>query len=66
MPEHHHVQEQISYLISGTLKFTLEGETRVITPGDLVVIPSNAKHSVKAITDCVVIDAFQPVRDDYR
>jgi hypothetical protein len=30
------------------------------------VIPPNAKHSGRGITACKVLDAFAPVRDDYR
>ena len=66
LPEHQHENEQISYLLDGVLEFTLEGETKVIVPGKLVVIPSHARHSVKAVTDCVVVDIFCPVREDYR
>ncbi|MFP2995394.1 cupin domain-containing protein [Spongiivirga sp. MCCC 1A20706] len=66
LPEHHHIHEQLSYLVQGEFDFTLEGKTERITPGKLVVIPSNTVHSGKAITDCVIVDIFQPVREDYK
>lgn len=66
LPEHQHPHEQISFLLEGTLEFTLEGKTEVIMPGKLVVIPSNIPHTARAITDCVIIDVFQPVREDYQ
>ena len=66
LPVHQHLHEQVSFLVEGTLEFTLDGITERIVPGKLVVIPSNVPHSAKALTDCVVIDVFQPVRDDYR
>jgi len=31
----------------------------------VVLIPSDAKHSGKALTDCTIIDIFNPVREDY-
>ncbi len=66
LPEHHHPHEQLSYLTEGTFEFTLEGKTEIVTPGKLVVIPSNAVHSGRAITDCIIVDIFQPVREDYK
>lgn len=66
LPEHHHEHEQVAaQVISGELELTLEGETRVMKAGDIAVIPSNAVHSGRAITDCQVLDVFSPVREDY-
>ena len=65
LPEHFHIHEQISILTEGTFEFTLEGETQTIQPGMVIMIPSNAKHSGKAITKCTIIDVFSPVREDY-
>ena len=66
LPEHKHPHEQIVNLISGEVEFTLDGETRKITPDTSVVIPSNVIHSGKALTDCYIIDIFHPVREDYK
>lgn len=66
LPEHSHPHEQVAHMIEGEFEFTLNGETRVVTPGMLTVIPSNMPHSGKAITDCKILDVFQPVREEYR
>lgn len=66
LPEHHHVHEQVTNVIQGELEMTLAGKTRVCRPGDVVVIASDVPHSARALTDCVVVDVFQPARDDYR
>lgn len=66
LSEHNHPHEQITNIINGELELTIEGITRVVKSGELVVVPSNVKHSGKAITDCYVIDVFHPVREDYR
>jgi len=63
---HHHVHEQITYVIEGTLEMKIGEETLTFTAGNTHVIPSNVPHSVIAITDCRVIDSFSPARDDYR
>jgi quercetin dioxygenase-like cupin family protein len=33
--------------------------------GDVVHVPPGVEHSVAAITDAVVVDAFSPPRDDW-
>jgi quercetin dioxygenase-like cupin family protein len=66
LPHHSHPHEQVANVIEGKFEFTLEGETRVIEPGDVVTIPSNAEHAGKAVTDCRIIDVFYPVREDYK
>jgi quercetin dioxygenase-like cupin family protein len=45
---------------------TVDGETRTIEAGDVVVIPSGANHRAQALTDCFILDVFSPVREDYR
>jgi len=60
---HHHAEQQIAIIVSGDLTFTVGGETRVMTPGDLVVIPPHVPHGGQAGPDgCEVIDVFTPPR----
>jgi quercetin dioxygenase-like cupin family protein len=66
LPEHHHVHEQITCILEGELDMTIGGEKYLLTAGSVHVIPSHVPHSAYAITDCRVIDAFAPARDDYR
>jgi quercetin dioxygenase-like cupin family protein len=65
-PEHHHIHEQITYVVEGELEMIIGGEKMLFTAGCVHVIPSNVPHSAKALTDCKVIDSFAPARDDYR
>lgn len=65
-PEHAHPHEQISIVTEGEFELTIDGETDVLRPGHIAVIPSNAPHSGVARTDCEIIDVFSPVREDYR
>ncbi|OEK06615.1 cupin domain-containing protein [Roseivirga misakiensis] len=66
LPEHSHPHEQIAaQVISGEFELILDGQSKVMKSGDVAVIPSNMVHSGKAITDCQLLDAFSPVREDY-
>ena len=66
MPQHQHPHEQITHIVSGELEMVIGGEKMLLTAGSVYVIPSNTPHGAVALTDCKVIDAFSPARDDYR
>jgi quercetin dioxygenase-like cupin family protein len=66
MPEHSHASEQVSSIIHGEFEINVEGEIYLMKPGSVVKIPSNAIHSGIAKADCYIIDAFYPVREDYK
>lgn len=67
VPSHAHPHEQMGYLVSGELEFTIGGETRRLKPGDQWRIPGGVPHRVAAIGGpALAIDVFHPVRDDYR
>jgi quercetin dioxygenase-like cupin family protein len=66
LPEHRHPHEQVVLMLEGTFELTVEGVTRICVAGDVAAIPSNAVHSGRALTPCRIIDAFSPVREDYR
>jgi quercetin dioxygenase-like cupin family protein len=66
VPMHHHVHEQITYIVSGQLDMNIGGVQYSLTPGMVHVIPSNSPHNAFAVVDTVAIDMFSPVREDYR
>lgn len=66
LPEHSHHHEQVCNVLEGEFELTIDGESRRLGAGDVGVIPSNAVHSGRALSDCKVMDVFHPVRDDYR
>ena len=65
-PEHSHPHEQIMMVLEGEFELTVAGESELVRPGVVAVIPADAKHSGRAVTDCIAIDVFYPVREDYR
>ncbi len=66
LPEHSHPHEQIANVLEGEFELTVAGESRILVPGQVAVIPGDVPHSGRAVTDCRLIDAFQPAREDYR
>lgn len=65
-PEHAHVHEQVSQVLEGIFQLTVAGEQVILKPGVVLVIPSNVRHSGLAITDCRLLDIFNPVREDFK
>ena len=66
LPEHSHPHEQVANMIAGEFELTVNGETKVLRPGSVAIVPSDSVHSGRAITICRIIDVFYPVREDYR
>lgn len=66
LPTHSHVHTQSTQVLEGEFELTVEGVTEVCKPGAIVIIPSMAVHSGRAITPCKILDTFAPVREDYK
>ena len=66
LPAHSHFHEQTTEVTKGQLEMTIGGVTQVLAPGVITLIPSNVVHSARALTDCKVVDIFNPVREDYK
>jgi quercetin dioxygenase-like cupin family protein len=62
---HDHPHIQSTYVESGRFRFTIDGETFDVSPGDSFVIPSNALHGCICLEPGTLIDTFTPRRDDF-
>lgn len=66
LPEHSHDQEQMGVVITGSVTFTIGGETRTLAPGDTYSIPSGSAHSATVGPEgAVLVDVFSPARSDW-
>lgn len=65
VPEHHHVNEQVAFVVSGALRFVIGGAVQELRAGECVVIPPDVPHSVDVLEDTDAIDTFAPPRADW-
>jgi quercetin dioxygenase-like cupin family protein len=68
VPRHSHENEQITQVVSGTMRFRFgeEGSDIVdVGPGEVVVIPSNLPHEALCVGDVEEVDIWAPRRDDW-
>lgn len=65
VPLHSHVNEQISTMHEGRLKFLIAGQEVILGPGESLCIPPNVPHSAEALDDCLATDLFSPPRQDW-
>ncbi len=65
VPEHSHESEQICLVMTGCLKFHVEGQIQLVKTHQMLQIPSSLRHSVEALEDSMVYDIFSPVRQDW-
>lgn len=65
VPEHSHANEQITFVLDGALKFSIDGKEIVVRAGELLTIPPNMPHRAEALEDTVDFDVFNPPRADW-
>jgi len=68
VPRHSHENEQLTYILSGALKFWIGDDGAqeiVVRAGEVLVIPSNVPHKAEALEDTLDVDVFNPPRQDW-
>jgi quercetin dioxygenase-like cupin family protein len=66
VPEHKHENEQLGFVITGTITMRIGTEKRELHPGDTYTIPGNVPHEATAGSEgATVVDAFAPLRADW-
>lgn len=63
--EHSHPNEEVYELLEGELEIIVDGLAHKARPGNAVIVPSGARHSVKAITKGRVIVVDHPARHEF-
>lgn len=65
VPLHSHLNEQITYVLEGALKFSIEGKEVTVRAGEVLCIPPHVPHEAFALEDTVDLDVFNPPRQDW-
>src|SRR5881409_1195638 len=68
VPKHSHENEQLTYILEGTLRFWLgddESEVVDVAAGEVLHIPSNVPHKAEALEQTLDLDVFCPPRADW-
>jgi quercetin dioxygenase-like cupin family protein len=65
VPEHSHINEQVTYILDGALKFWIDGKEITVNAGEVLTIPPNMPHKAEAMADTVDLDVFTPPRADW-
>ena len=62
---HSHPHLQITYVAEGKFEATVDGKVSIIEKGDSVYMPSNSVHGMKALEKGILVDIFNPKREDF-
>ncbi len=66
LPEHQHDNEQLGFVVRGSMTMRIGNEMLELHAGDTYSIPSGVEHGAAAGPEgCTVADAFAPTRADW-
>jgi quercetin dioxygenase-like cupin family protein len=60
--EHQHPQEEAWIVIEGQLEVWVDGEERVLGPGDSAIVAANMRHRVRALRSSRALVVDSPAR----
>jgi quercetin dioxygenase-like cupin family protein len=67
LPEHKHENEQLGFVVDGSITMRIGTEKKELRAGDVYVITSGVPHdAVAGPQGCTVTDVFAPVRSDWK
>ena len=64
--EHFHPEEEVYEVIEGELELTIDGVAEAVRPGLVAIVPSNTRHSVRALSDGRAIIVDFPARREFQ
>lgn len=68
VPRHNHHNEQLTYIISGKLRFWIGDDGAQVIDvgaGEVLHLPSMIFHKAEALEDTLDVDIFNPPREDW-
>lgn len=63
---HHHLHEEVNYVLEGTFEMQSDGKTSVFNKGDILAVPSGKEHNISHNGEGVgkVLTIWTPSRKD--
>ena len=62
---HHHPHTQITYVVSGTFEFEIDGVKKRVQKGDTMLKTNGVVHGCTCLEAGVLLDIFNPYRQDF-
>jgi quercetin dioxygenase-like cupin family protein len=63
---HAHPHEQITLVERGSVRFTVDGQERIASAGDVLHFPPHVQHGATMLdAEVVLVDIFSPIREDF-
>lgn len=62
---HSHPHSQGSFVLEGKFEVYVDGQKKLLGPGETFFVPSSADHGAVCIEEGVLLDVFSPVRADF-
>ena len=63
--DHTHPHTQLSYVLAGRFRYTVDGNSVEMNPGDSIVVPGGAVHGTVCLEKGTLLDVFTPARQDF-
>lgn len=65
VPKHEHPNEQITYILKGSVRVKANGKEYIVKAGQVLILPPNTFHEFEALEDTIDLDFFSPPREDW-
>jgi quercetin dioxygenase-like cupin family protein len=62
---HQHGEEQFIYIVSGRMRFTVDGDVYEVGPGEVSYHPANSLHATECLEDTIAISVKDIVAPFY-
>ena len=62
---HDHPHVQITHIQSGRFEVEIAGKKKILSAGDAFYIPPHVRHGVVCLDAGVLVDVFNPMREDF-
>lgn len=62
---HKHPHVQTTLVEKGIFEVNIDGDKKILNAGDTFFVPSDTEHGVVNIEEGILIDVFNPAREDF-